>query len=303
MPPERRESADVHAEVVRWLDRRDPGAPFLLYIHTWTPHLPYDPPPAFRERFAAGVERRDSARPRSSAPCSRAAWWTRDSGRPTCSSSTTPRSRPTTIAFGELLDELERRGLVEDTVGHLPLRPRRGVLRPRRVDPRPDVVPRGAPGAARHPPPGSARGTSSHRSELPTSTSCRPFLELAGLAPLSPACAVPQPARPPDDSGRCPPRSTSTAGAAGARCRAAATRSATFRLGYVGPAELYGARRRPGRAARPRRRAGAARPACSSTRRGAKLRNEAGRWDVAARPRSTTSCGGASEALGYCKKR
>lgn len=31
------------------------GKPFFLFLHTIEPHTPYQPPPAFRERFAAGV--------------------------------------------------------------------------------------------------------------------------------------------------------------------------------------------------------------------------------------------------------
>jgi len=58
-PSDRRGSGEVNRRVARWLDGRDRERPFLLYVHTVDPHLPYDPPPAFRERFAAGVEERD----------------------------------------------------------------------------------------------------------------------------------------------------------------------------------------------------------------------------------------------------
>jgi arylsulfatase A-like enzyme len=59
MPADCRRSSEVHREVERWLDGRDPSRPFLLYVHTVDPHLPYDPPARFRERFAPAVERRD----------------------------------------------------------------------------------------------------------------------------------------------------------------------------------------------------------------------------------------------------
>jgi len=57
--PDKRRSSDVHAEVTAWLDARDGGQPFLLYIHTVDPHLPYDPPARFRELFAPSVVRDD----------------------------------------------------------------------------------------------------------------------------------------------------------------------------------------------------------------------------------------------------
>jgi len=58
-PVDGRRSADLNRRVLEWLDRRRPGRPFFLYVHTVDPHLPYDPPPEFRRRFAAGVERED----------------------------------------------------------------------------------------------------------------------------------------------------------------------------------------------------------------------------------------------------
>ncbi len=46
----------VTAAVVDWLDERPSSqGPFFLYIHTIDPHDPYDPPAAYRERFAPGV--------------------------------------------------------------------------------------------------------------------------------------------------------------------------------------------------------------------------------------------------------
>jgi choline-sulfatase len=116
MPPERRESADVHAEVVRWLDRRDPSVPFLLYVHTVDPHLPYDPPAPFRERFAAGVERRDLGSTEVvGALLARSlvdeGQWAAD-----LLELYDAEVAANDHAFGELLDELERRGLDEGTV-------------------------------------------------------------------------------------------------------------------------------------------------------------------------------------------
>jgi len=52
-------SEHVNEGVSRWLDRRPPGRPFFLYVHTIDPHLPYQPPQPFRDRFAAKVSQPD----------------------------------------------------------------------------------------------------------------------------------------------------------------------------------------------------------------------------------------------------
>ncbi len=52
LPWDRRRSEELNREAEAWLDRRDPGRPFLLYLHTVDPHLPYDPPADERARFA-----------------------------------------------------------------------------------------------------------------------------------------------------------------------------------------------------------------------------------------------------------
>lgn len=36
---------------IEWLDRRDPDRPYLLWVHYFDPHQPYDPPPRFLRRF------------------------------------------------------------------------------------------------------------------------------------------------------------------------------------------------------------------------------------------------------------
>jgi arylsulfatase A-like enzyme len=116
MPPERRESADVHAEVVRWLDRRDPSIPFLLYVHTVDPHLPYDPPAPFRDRFAAGVVRCDLGSTENVGTL--LARDLVDEGRWAAEllALYDAEVAANDHAFGELLDELERRGLSDSTV-------------------------------------------------------------------------------------------------------------------------------------------------------------------------------------------
>ena len=55
MPGGAKEAADRRAgevvdHAVRWLDAQS-GKPFLLWVHVYDPHLPYDPPPPFRERY------------------------------------------------------------------------------------------------------------------------------------------------------------------------------------------------------------------------------------------------------------
>jgi arylsulfatase A-like enzyme len=48
-------SDSVNAHVFRWLSSRELKRPLFLYVHTVDPHVPYDPPPSFRSRFAGGV--------------------------------------------------------------------------------------------------------------------------------------------------------------------------------------------------------------------------------------------------------
>ena len=45
-----RRAADVVDRATRWLDTQT-GKPFLLWVHVYDPHLPYDPPPPFREKY------------------------------------------------------------------------------------------------------------------------------------------------------------------------------------------------------------------------------------------------------------
>ena len=45
----------VNEAAFRWLSDYRDEAPFFLYLHTQDPHDPYDPPPAFRRRFASAV--------------------------------------------------------------------------------------------------------------------------------------------------------------------------------------------------------------------------------------------------------
>jgi arylsulfatase A-like enzyme len=116
MPPERRLSTDLNTDVLRWLDGRDSRRPFLLYIHTVDPHLPYDPPAPFRERFAAGVERRDLGS--TEVVGALLARDLVDEGGFAADLLDLYEAEVASNdhAFGELLDELARRGLDEGTV-------------------------------------------------------------------------------------------------------------------------------------------------------------------------------------------
>ncbi|MFQ5525015.1 MAG: sulfatase [Thermoanaerobaculia bacterium] len=52
MPGKKSPSDGINAEVSEWLDRRQSVKPFFLYVHTVDPHDPYEPPEAYRKRFA-----------------------------------------------------------------------------------------------------------------------------------------------------------------------------------------------------------------------------------------------------------
>jgi choline-sulfatase len=55
LTPHGRDTAgNLNALTAGWLDTLG-KAPFFLFLHTIEPHTPYQPPPAFRERFAPGV--------------------------------------------------------------------------------------------------------------------------------------------------------------------------------------------------------------------------------------------------------
>ncbi len=268
----------MHAEVVRWLDRRDPSLPFLLYVHTVDPHLPYDPPAPFRDRFAAGVERRDLGS--TDVVGTLLARNVVDEGQWAADllDLYDAEVAANDHAFGELLDELERRGLDEDTVviflsdhgeeffdhgGWI-----HGRTLYREVLQVPLVI--RLPGQRE-----GRRETApiSHIDLMPT------ILELAGLAPepglrgrslLGPA-----------DERRAVSASLDLDGWGGwSAVQGGRHAIRHHRLGYVGPAELYELDADPGE----QRDLGGALPASAGAlideaRR--ELLDEAGRWDVA----------------------
>jgi choline-sulfatase len=50
---EQRRAAEVRERAEAWLSARPADRPFLLWVHLFDPHAPYDPPAAWRTRFAA----------------------------------------------------------------------------------------------------------------------------------------------------------------------------------------------------------------------------------------------------------
>jgi arylsulfatase A-like enzyme len=97
-----------------WLDRQAGERPFFLYLHTIDPHSPYAAPPEYRRRFAPESLDEDPAALLARAEAASGAERER----------LVARLRPLYDAevayndagFGELLAELERRGLLEDAL-------------------------------------------------------------------------------------------------------------------------------------------------------------------------------------------
>lgn len=113
MPADRRRSADVHDEVVRWLDDHDASRPFLLYVHTVDPHLPYDPPARYRDRFARSVERRDLGSTEVVGTLLARDLVDEDRWKDDLLSLYDAEVASNDDAFGALLEALDRRGLSE----------------------------------------------------------------------------------------------------------------------------------------------------------------------------------------------
>jgi choline-sulfatase len=117
LPQKHSAATDVNAAAADWLQTRwQRDAPFFLYLHTVEPHAPYTPPLPFRQRFAPGVRDEDLTRMNVLKRL--------EEGR----IAATPELRRNLLdlydseiaandaAFGELLDLLGRRGILEDTV-------------------------------------------------------------------------------------------------------------------------------------------------------------------------------------------
>lgn len=46
-----RPAADVVNRAIQWLNAQSSGRPYFLWVHVYDPHLPYEPPPPFREQY------------------------------------------------------------------------------------------------------------------------------------------------------------------------------------------------------------------------------------------------------------
>ena len=116
MEPERRRSTYLDREVERWLEARDRGRPFLLYVHAVDPHLPYEPPQPFRTRFAPGVERADLGSTAVVGALQARNLVGEDRYVPDLFALYDGEVACNDHSFGLLLDQLERRGLDRETV-------------------------------------------------------------------------------------------------------------------------------------------------------------------------------------------
>jgi len=114
---EDRERDETMLERVRlWLDeRQDAEAPFFLFLHAIDPHGPYDPAPEFEEMFEAGGAPAHYRTVRYLLGLNRGDVEPDSGTAEALSRLYDAEVAQNDRAFGELLDELEDRGLVEDT--------------------------------------------------------------------------------------------------------------------------------------------------------------------------------------------
>jgi arylsulfatase A-like enzyme len=116
MEADRRRSMYLNDEVERWLTEREPARPFLLYVHTVDPHLPYQPPEPYRAEFAAGVERHDLGSTEVVGTLQARDLLDEDRYAPDLLALYDAEVACNDHSFGQLLELLERRGHSEDTV-------------------------------------------------------------------------------------------------------------------------------------------------------------------------------------------
>ena len=114
---EDRERDETMLERVRlWLDeRQDAEAPFFLFLHAIDPHGPYDPAPEFEETFDVGGAPAHYRTVRYLLQLNRGEVEPEPGTAEALSRLYDAEVAQNDRAFGELLDELEDRGLVEDT--------------------------------------------------------------------------------------------------------------------------------------------------------------------------------------------
>ena len=114
---EDRDRDETMLERVRlWLDeRQDAGAPFFLYLHAIDPHGPYDPAPEFEQMFDAGDAPAHYRTVRYLLELNRGEVEPDEGTAEALSRLYDAEVAQNDRAFGELLDELEARGLGEGT--------------------------------------------------------------------------------------------------------------------------------------------------------------------------------------------
>jgi len=107
-------SAEINESVFRWLDERDPERPFLLFVHTLDPHDPYRPAEPFRTRLAPDVDVEAACCGRSTTLVDLDPEAARERARQSAALYDGEIAQ-NDAAFGDLLAELERRGLAAGT--------------------------------------------------------------------------------------------------------------------------------------------------------------------------------------------
>lgn len=121
--PEDPASEAIHARAgalnrtaLSWLDQRHSRRPFFLYLHASDPHAPYRPPSAQRQRFAPRVPAGDIGSTQAIERLVNAPEAGDERFAAPMSDLYDGEVAYTDEAFGELLDALEQRGLLQDTL-------------------------------------------------------------------------------------------------------------------------------------------------------------------------------------------
>lgn len=103
----RHQSDQHHKLVLDWFEQYDSTQPFLLYVHTTDPHVPYKPREPYRERFAPDYHER---------PKSPVKWKWPIEALPFFSDAYDAEIAFNDQSFGRLIDYLRTQGLFDDTM-------------------------------------------------------------------------------------------------------------------------------------------------------------------------------------------
>ena len=107
------DAAEMNAEIFAWLaarERRRPTKPLFLFVHTLDPHDPYRPREEYRSRFAPGVDVETECCLRTPQLAALPDLAARNHARAAMALHDAEIAQ-NDAAFGDFLDELERRGL------------------------------------------------------------------------------------------------------------------------------------------------------------------------------------------------